>query len=108
MRGCITVVAVIVLLVPHHFKGGCWHLRNLWGIFEPFCYGSLGVLRRRLELCRGRFRAIRAGMCDERYQGNKKKRPIEYSRKHERLDVGGESWKKLKGNKAELGATFKQ
>jgi hypothetical protein len=60
MRGCITVVAVIVLLVPHHFKGGCWRLRNLWGIFEPFCYGSLGVLRRRLELCRGRFRAIRA------------------------------------------------
>jgi hypothetical protein len=21
-----TVVAVIVLLVPHHFKGGCWRL----------------------------------------------------------------------------------
>jgi hypothetical protein len=41
----------VIVLVPHYFKGGCWRLQNLQGTFEPFCYGSLGVLQRRLELC---------------------------------------------------------
>jgi hypothetical protein len=67
MRGCITVLAMIVLLTPHLFKGDFWRLRNLRGIFGPFGYESpavlrRGVLRRRLELGRGGSRAVRAGM----------------------------------------------
>jgi hypothetical protein len=62
MRGCITVLAMIVLLTPHHFKGGCWCLRNLRGTFGPFGYEGPGVLRRRLELGQGGPRAVRAGV----------------------------------------------
>jgi hypothetical protein len=62
MRGCITVLAMIVLLTPHLFKGGYWCLRNLRGIFGPFSYESPRVLRRRLELGRGGSRAVRAGV----------------------------------------------
>jgi hypothetical protein len=40
MRGCITVLAMIVLLTPHLFQGGYWCLRNLRGIFGPFGYAS--------------------------------------------------------------------
>jgi hypothetical protein len=62
MRECITVVIVIVLLTPHHFKGDCWRLRNLQGTFEPFGYGSTGVLRRRFELGRGGRKVVRASV----------------------------------------------
>jgi len=45
-----TVLAVTILLTLYLFKGDCWCLRNLRGIFKPFGYERPEVLRRRLEL----------------------------------------------------------
>jgi hypothetical protein len=53
---------MIVLLTPYLFKGDCWCLRNLRGIFGSFGYESPRVLRRRLEVGRGGSRAICAGV----------------------------------------------
>jgi hypothetical protein len=56
MRGCITVITVIVLML----QGNYWCLRNLWGTFELFSYERPEVLRRRLELAQRGPRAVRA------------------------------------------------
>jgi hypothetical protein len=62
MGGSITVVAVTVLLTLHILKGDCGCFRNLRRIFGPSGFDSPGVLRRRLELGRGRLKAIRASL----------------------------------------------
>jgi hypothetical protein len=56
MRGCITVITVIVLML----QGNHWCLRNLRGTFELFSYERPEVLRRRLELAQRGPRAVRA------------------------------------------------
>jgi hypothetical protein len=62
MKGSITIVAVTVLLTLHILKGDCGCFRNLRRIFGPSDFDSPGVLRRRLELGRGRLKAVRASL----------------------------------------------